>query len=112
MGSFAPISWTDNYPAGLIQIGDDGTVKTPHRLSQQTPDNVALNRGLELLNTGSTHKLPPMKFAPPVTQPATVVPPPPSSSVESFANFNQSPAVDWPLFIVVLVLMFAFYLAH
>lgn len=112
MGSFAPISWTDNYPAGLIQIGDDGTVKNPSRLSQQTPDNVALNRGLELLKTGTTHKLPPMKFAPPVTPKATVVPP--SSSTESFTNFRESlnSQVDWPLFIIVIALMFAFYLAH
>ena len=107
MGSFAPISWTDNYPAGLMQIGDDGTIKNPSRLSQQTPDNVALNRGLELLNTGSTHKLPPVKFAPPVTPKATVVPPP--SQTENFSNY-QNTQVDWPLFLIILVLMCAFYL--
>ena len=112
MGSFAPVSWTDNYPAGVMEIGDDGKIKLPDRVSQRTADDVALKRGLEIISTGSTHKLTPMKFAKPSSPKAQAAPASTTTSTtEGFTNYQQDgPNIDWPLFLIAVLLICAFFI--
>lgn len=101
MTAFAPISWTDSYPTGLINIGDDGVIENPKRTLQQTVDNVALKRGLELLSTGSTNNLTPLRF---------VRPPIPNAIVVQESFQNNAVSLDIQLFFATFVLLFLFYL--
>jgi len=57
-----PLSWVSQYPAGIMVVADDGTVSVPAANNHETVPSTAKTRALDLINTGSTHKLKPLKF--------------------------------------------------
>ncbi len=57
-----PVSWVNQYPSGLMEIDNQGVVTVPPANAHQTIGQTAHKRALDIINTGSTHKLPPIRF--------------------------------------------------
>jgi hypothetical protein len=56
------ISWASRYPSGLISVGEDGKISVPKNEDVRSVNKTAEQRGLELINAGTTEKLPDLEF--------------------------------------------------
>jgi hypothetical protein len=57
------MEWVDQYPSGIMTVGDAGDISLPAKTSKQTANQTAMSRATALIKTGSTHKLPPLNFS-------------------------------------------------
>ena len=84
-----PISWINQYPAGIMIVDSEGNVKVPPSNAHQSVVRTAQKRGLDLINTGSTHKLKPL-------------------NLEAFTNFTsllKVPGRESRLVILIIILL-------
>ena len=80
-----PLSWVNQYPAGLMIVDKNGNVTVPSATSHQTTTQTAHKRGIDLINTGSTHKLPPIHF-------------------ETFSNKQNTKEQHYYIFIITIII--------
>lgn len=90
------MEWVDQFPSGIITVGDSGDATVPKKVRKQTVNQTAMARGLALIKTGSTHKLPPMDF---VVQPQGI------TTEEGFAVREHYS--DWRFLLGILLVLIA-----